>query len=433
MGIKINIIGAGYVGLVTGVGLTRLGFEVVVTELDVGKVANLSSGVPTIHEDGLESLLLQGIRSGRLKFGSDLESADVYFICVGTPEQPNGSCNLDHFWSALDSVSRIIPHQGVIVTKSTVPVGTGMAVLEFLAELGRADVSVVSNPEFLREGSALNDFFHPDRIVIGGTDQAAIDKIADLYSGLDMFDNRKTNLCVFKCDLASAELIKHASNAYLATRLSFVNEVSVLCSKVGANPYAVAEGMGLDNRIGSLFLSPGPGWGGSCFPKDTKELVNLSRNAGATLTIVETAEKSNQNHKKLISQSVISRMKGLLNKKVAVLGLAFKADTDDVRESPSIQVIQDLLLAGFSVTAYDPVAMENFKKLGFNCHFSDSLLECVTGAEAAVFMTEWHQFRQVDMLAVKDAMSGNIVFDFRNLYSKQKLLELGFEPSALGD
>lgn len=432
--VQINVIGAGYVGLVTAVGLAKLRCNVVVTDIDENKIALLRQSIPTIHEEGLSDLLKNAISDKKIRFQTTIEEADIYFICVGTPELADGSCDLSYFWTAVENLIKLGRNKGIIVTKSTVPVGTGEMLEDTLRIAGLSDVDVISNPEFLREGSAIHDFFHPDRIVIGGSNIDAIMRIQGLYNLLENYDNRQRSVTIHICDLASAELIKHASNSYLATRLSFINEIAVLCEKVGANVKSVATGIGLDARIGSTFLQPGPGWGGSCFPKDTNELLHLSKKKLAPLTIVESAIKSNNEHKSRLAKFICEEVLGDQTEKrrVAVLGLSFKANTDDVRESASIQMIEILTRSNIEVVAYDPAGLKNFETLGLVFEAASSVYDCVKNVDAVIIMTDWLQFSEADWRLCGRLMRGNKMYDLRNLLSKDKMLGFGFNYKGLG-
>lgn len=407
---KITIVGLGYVGLTTALGLAKLGHSVIGVEINVDKLAKLRRGELTIFEQDLDLELKKSLESGSLKLASSVEEAasesDTFFICVSTPQDSSGSADLDFVISACKDVGAHAQESSIIVLKSTVPVGSGEKVASLV---GRRDLKYASNPEFLREGSALQDFMTPDRIVVGSEDIETSSRIMALYE--------KINSLKIKTSTKSAELIKYAANSYLAARLSFVNEMASLCEEVGASVDDVMAGMGSDNRIGSRFLSPGPGWGGSCFPKDTKALVSFANNHGVDLRIVSAAIESNEHS----FNRVVFRLKGLLGgdlkgKSICALGLSFKANTDDTRDSPSMEIIRRLIAEGCSVRAYDPVSVtlpiEGFYQF-------KTALEAASGSDALVVLTEWSEFEDLDPEPFAKSMKGSIVFDTRRVFRKE--------------
>jgi len=403
---KIAIIGMGYVGMTTALGLAKIGHSVVGVEINPERISSLRAGKLPIFEPGLDSELVDSLRSGRLELTSSIEESasdsKVFFICVPTPQDDKGAADLKYVISASQQISNCALPGSVIVVKSTVPVGTG----EMLRNsIHRTDIYFSSNPEFLREGSALMDFMEPDRIVVGAENSEVADTILSLY---DKIDAPKVFTSV-----KSAELIKYAANAYLASRLSFVNDLAALCEQVGANVEDVVSGMGSDSRIGTRFLQPGPGWGGSCFPKDTRALVSVAKNHGVALGVVDAAIESNE---KVFSR-VVTRLKSLLGdelagKNIAVWGIAFKANTDDTRDSPSLEIIKRLLSEGSQVTAFDPVASPP-DWAGITK--AESALACVSGADALLVATEWSEFSQVSPKDTAKAMKGSVVLDTRRI------------------
>ncbi len=401
----------GYVGLTTALGLAKLGHSVVGVEINAEKLNSLNSGKLPIYEPGLESELHDYLRSGRLVLKSAVQDAPpdskIFFICVPTPQDDSGAADLKFVIAASKDVAQHASPDAVIVIKSTVPVGTG----EMLRNsIGRTDISFASNPEFLREGSALRDFMEPDRILVGADTPQVADSILSLY---DSIDSLKVSTSV-----KSAELIKYAANAYLASRLSFVNDLAALCEQVGADVDDVVSGMGSDSRIGNRFLHPGPGWGGSCFPKDTRALVSVAKNHGVTLGIVAAAIESNDN----AFSRVVTRLKALLGdkltgKNIAVWGLAFKANTDDTRDSPSLEIVKKLLSEGSKVSAFDPIASA---PSWAGLTQAESAIAAASEADALLVLTEWSEFSQEDPKKIANAMSGSVVLDTRRILPQAK-------------
>ena len=429
----IAVIGSGYVGLVTGACFAEFGVDVTCVDIDAEKIARLSDGIIPIYEPGLEQLVSKNTQSGRLKFTTDMKSAVeqslVIFLAVGTPPREDGSADLSFVEAAARSIAEHMNGYKVIVTKSTVPVGTGQHVCQIIREnqKKRINFGMVSNPEFLREGAAIDDFMRPDRIVIGSDDEGAIAIMKDLYRPLYLIE---TPFVI--TSLEAAELIKYAANAFLATKISFINEIANLCELIGCDVHDVARAIGMDGRIGRKFLHPGPGFGGSCFPKDTRALGAIARAFGAETLIVDAVVEVNQRQRAMMIPK-IEKVAGDLNGKVvAVLGLSFKPETNDMREAPSIDIIRGLLERGAIVRAYDPVAMEEAAKILPNIAYAEDEYAAVKGADALVFMTEWNQFRALDMERVRGLMRSPKIADLRNIYEPEDMRELGFEYVGVG-
>ncbi|MFD1702271.1 UDP-glucose dehydrogenase family protein [Methylopila henanensis] len=431
---RVTMIGSGYVGLVSGACFADFGHEVTCVDLDQAKIDGLKRGVMPIFEPGLDDLVARNVEAGRLTFTTELapavKDAAVVFIAVGTPSRRgDGHADLTYVYEAARQIGQAVTGFTVIVDKSTVPVGTGDEVERILKEANpNADISVASNPEFLREGSAIGDFKRPDRIVVGVEDDRAKDVMEELYRPLYLnvaplvFTGRRT-----------AELIKYAANAFLATKITFINEIADLCEKVGANVQEVARGIGLDNRIGSKFLHAGPGFGGSCFPKDTRALVRTGRDYGAPIKIVEMVEEVNEARKLAMAERIIAASGGdVSGKRIAVLGLAFKPNTDDMREAPSLAIVPALEKAGATVAAFDPEAMEQAKPLLPNVVYADDAYSAIKDADALVILTEWDQFRALDLARVKATLKAPIVVDLRNVYRPDDMAQRGFTYSGIG-
>lgn len=433
---RITIIGTGYVGLVTGTCLADFGLDVICIDKDHEKISNLLEGIVPIYEPSLDILIKKNMEQGRLHFSTDLrygvENSEVIFIAVGTPPQEDGSADLQMVEAVARDISKYMNGYKVIVNKSTVPVGTGQRVKQIINQYKKSEVEfdIVSNPEFLREGAAIKDFMHPDRVVIGSESEQAIEIMKDVYRVLYL-----NEVPFVVTNIETAELIKYASNAFLAMKISFINEVANLCQKVGANVTDVAIGMGKDGRIGSKFLHPGPGYGGSCFPKDTLALTKIAREAGAPVTLVETTIQVNQKQKYLMVEKIKNIMGNISGKTIAVLGLAFKPETDDMRDAPALTVLPELLKAGASIRAYDPKAMEEARwRLNKypNLILCNNEYETIQGANAVVILTEWNQFRSLNMQRVKDLLVEPYFFDLRNIYEPSKLIEMGFTYTSVG-
>jgi UDPglucose 6-dehydrogenase len=431
---RVAMIGTGYVGLVSGACFADFGHEVICVDKDKAKIAALLRGEMPIYEPGLNDMVGANMRAARLKFTSDLAgavaNADAVFIAVGTPSRRgDGFADLSFVYEAAREIARALDGLTVVITKSTVPVGTGDEVERIIRET-RPDVAcaVVSNPEFLREGAAIQDFKHPDRIVIGTTDARARELMSKLYRPLYL--NR---LPIMFTDRRTAELIKYAANAFLATKITFINEIADLAEKVGANVQEVARGMGLDNRIGSKFLHAGPGYGGSCFPKDTVALIKTAQDHASPLRILEAVAVVNDARKRAMARKVSAALGGeLRGKTVAILGLTFKPNTDDMREAPSIPLITALQDLGAKVRAYDPAGMEQAKSVIANVTFCSDAYSCAEGASVLVIVTEWEQFRALDFDRLKTVMAHPILVDLRNVYRAEEIVRQGFVYESIG-
>ena len=431
---RVAMIGTGYVGLVSGACFADFGHEVVCVDKDKEKIAALTRGEMPIYEPGLSDVVAINARAGRLKFTTELSGAvaeaDAVFIAVGTPSRRgDGFADLSFVYDAAREIARALDGFTVVITKSTVPVGTGDEVERIIRETRpEADFTVVSNPEFLREGAAIRDFKLPDRIVIGTADTRAREVMSELYRPLYL--NRSPILFTGR---RTAELIKYAANAFLATKITFINEIADLAEKVGADVQEVARGMGLDNRIGSKFLHAGPGYGGSCFPKDTVALIKTAQDHASPLRIVEAVAAVNDARKRAMARKVSAALNGdVRGKTVAVLGLTFKPNTDDMREAPSIPLITALQDMGAKVRAYDPVGMEQAKSVIGNVTFCDDAYSCAKGAAALVIVTEWEQFRALDFDRLKTVMAHAVLVDLRNVYRPDEMSRRGFVYEGIG-
>jgi UDPglucose 6-dehydrogenase len=431
---RIAMIGSGYVGLVSGACFADFGHEVVCVDLDETKIEKLRQGVIPIYEPGLDQLVADNVAAKRLSFTTDLAEAvvdsEVVFIAVGTPSRRgDGYADLSYVYSAAASIAKAISGFTVVVTKSTVPVGTGDEVERIIRETNpKADVAVVSNPEFLREGAAIEDFKRPDRIVVGADEERARAVMSRVYRPLYLnqsplvFTNRRT-----------AETIKYAANAFLAMKITFINEMADFCEKAGADVQDVARGIGLDKRIGSKFLNAGPGYGGSCFPKDTMALVKTAQDLGTPVRLIETAVAVNDQRKRAMGRKVITLCGGnVRGKTIAVLGLTFKPNTDDMREAPSIAVVQALVDAGARVRAYDPQGMEAAVHLLPPIDYTDSAYEASEGADCMVIVTEWNEFRSLDFKRLKKSMKTPALVDLRNIYKRTEIESQGFAYESIG-
>jgi len=428
----IAVIGTGYVGLVTGACFAEFGVDVTCVDIDSQKIARLSSGEMPIYEPGLEQLVTKNMQSGRLQFTTDIkqavEQALVIFLAVGTPPKSDGSPDLSFVESAASSVAEHINGYKVIVTKSTVPIGTGEHLRQRIREHNpKLNFGIVSNPEFLREGAAINDFMRPDRVVIGSRDEEAIAIMRDLYRPLYLIEAP-----FVLTSLEAAELTKYAANAFLATKISFINEIASLCESIGCDVHDVAKAIGMDRRIGSKFLHPGPGFGGSCFPKDTQALASVAHSFGRDSLIVDAVIEVNRRQRRAMLPKIEKLVGGLEGKTIAVLGLAFKPETNDIREAPSLEIIAGLLKGGAMVRAYDPVAMLEAAELLPEVNYADDEYAAVTNTDALVFVTEWNQFRALDMRRIRDLMRVPRIADLRNIYEPEDMRELGFEYVGVG-
>jgi UDPglucose 6-dehydrogenase len=431
---RIAMIGTGYVGLVSGACFSEFGVTVACVDKDAAKIDQLKQGRMPIFEPGLDALVANNVRAGRLSFTTDLAAAvadsDAVFIAVGTPSRRgDGHADLTYVYAAAREIARALKRYTVVVTKSTVPVGTGRAVARIITE-ERPDAAfdVVSNPEFLREGAAIGDFMRPDRVVIGADGDRAREVMRALYRPLYLIETP-----IVFTGLETAELIKYAANGFLAAKITFINEIADLCEKVGADVHDVARGIGLDGRIGRKFLHPGPGYGGSCFPKDTMALAKIAQDAGAPVKLIETTVQVNAARKQAMAGRVIAAcggsVKGLT---VAVLGVTFKPNTDDMRESPSLDLVPGLQKAGARIRAYDPEGMEEAKKLLKDVAWCDSAYDAMTGADCLVVLTEWNQFRALDVRRMRQLLKRRLIVDLRNVYSPQDMAASGFEYHGIG-
>lgn len=429
----IAVIGSGYVGLVTGACFAEFGVDVTCVDVDHEKIARLSDGIIPIYEPGLEQLVSKNAQAGRLHFTTDLKSAVeqalVIFLAVGTPPREDGSADLSFIEAAASSIAEHMNGYKVIVTKSTVPVGTGEHLRTLIREVqkGRNNFGIVSNPEFLREGAAIDDFMRPDRVVIGSRDEEAIAIMRDLYRPLYLIE---TPFVI--TSLEAAELTKYAANAFLATKISFINEIANLCDLIGCDVHDVARAIGMDGRIGRKFLHPGPGFGGSCFPKDTLALLAVARAFGGESLIVDAVIEVNKRQRVAMIPKIESLVGDLKDKTVTILGLSFKPETDDMREAPSIEIIRGLIERGAKVRAYDPAAMEEAAKIIQGIEYAEDEYAAVKGADALVFMTEWNQFRALDMKRIRGLMNTPRIADLRNIYQPEDMRALGFDYVGVG-
>jgi UDPglucose 6-dehydrogenase len=431
---KITVIGTGYVGLVSGAGISDFGHRVTCADIIESKIKLLKNGEIPIYEPGLYELVDRNVNAGRLSFTTNvdeaIQQADVIFIAVGTPQSDNGEANISAVESVARSIGKNLNSYKVICTKSTVPVGTGNIICELIREnmVDGGEFDYVSNPEFLREGSAVKDFLWPDRVVIGASSIKAFNIMKDVYSPL--YINEKP---ILHTNVATAEMIKYAANAFLALKISYINEVANLCEAVGADVHLVAKGMGQDGRISPKFLHPGPGFGGSCFPKDTQAFATLSRKKGVPMNTIDAAITTNNIQK----TRMVEKLKNLIGgdfsgKTIGILGLAFKPNTDDVRESSSIEMIQSILDGGGKVKAYDPIANKSMQNIFPDLNYVHSWEETCDGVEAMVIMTEWNEFRGMDLKKLKKLMKTPLVLDTRNILSMNKLSEFGFQFDNVG-
>ncbi|WP_273404268.1 UDP-glucose dehydrogenase family protein [Campylobacter avium] len=428
---NIAIIGTGYVGLPTGVGLAELGHNVICIDREESKIQALNNGKITLYEDGLEELFHKNVKEKRLSFSTSMkegvENADIVMIAVGTPPHPvTKEADMKYIHAAATELAPYLKTYTVIATKSTVPVGTGDDIESLISKKNpQAEFDVVSLPEFLREGFAVYDFFNPDRIIVGVNDDRAkplIEKLYERFKDKILFVSRY-----------SAETIKYASNSFLAIKVHFINEMADFCEKTGADILEVAKGMGLDTRIGNRFLNPGPGYGGSCFPKDTLAMSFMARQNEVNLSLVNAAIKGNDDRKEKIALRILEKIKDDKNAKIAILGLAFKDGTDDCRESPAIEIILKLLEKNLNITAYDPKAMDIAKEiLKDKISYAKNMYECVENADILVILTEWQSFKELDLKQAKKLMKGKNILDFRNLLDKNKAIEAGFVYSGVG-
>lgn len=433
---KIVCVGTGYVGLVSGVCFSEFGFTVTCVDKDKNKIETLKQGKTPIYEPGLETLMRANVEAGRLFFSDDLHDAladaDVVFIAVGTPTRyDDGYADLTYVFAAAEEIAKSAHKYVLVVTKSTVPAGTGRKVEEIIRKTNpKLEFDVASNPEFLREGSAIEDFMRPDRVVVGVNSKRAQDVISDLYRPLKLVGTP-----IVFTSIESAELIKYAANSFLATKIAFINEMSDLCEKTGASIIDVAHGMGLDSRIGRKYLEAGPGYGGSCFPKDTMALVKIAEYAGARVRVVESVVMSNDLRKYSMAEKILNACGGdLRDKNIAILGLTFKPGTDDMRESPSLVIIPELLREHAKVRVYDPQGMNEAKKLlsDDGITWCTETYETIKGADALVLLTEWNEFLRLDLTKVKTALAVPLVIDLRNIYKREEMHKAGLRYVSIG-
>jgi UDPglucose 6-dehydrogenase len=436
------MIGTGYVGLVTGTCFAELGHEVICIDKDQSKIDTLMAGQIPIYEPGLSDLVKSNIAEGRLRFSIDINDAakfdaTLYFIAVGTPsKESDGSADLKYVYAAAEDAARAIQkagvsHFAVFVTKSTVPVGTSRDVAKIINKfLPDNQFAVASNPEFMREGNAIEDFMRPDRVVVGSRSEKARALLEELYRPL----TRQGRPLVMTSTVETAEIIKYAANTFLATKISFINELARLCEKIGADVEELALGMGLDNRIGDKFLKPGPGFGGSCFPKDTAALIKTARDFGSPVEIVEATQRTNDLHKSAMVEKIRLALNGqIMGKKIAILGLAFKARTDDMRDSPSLTIVPELVKQGAKIAAFDPIAADNAKKiLGTKITYATGLAETVMDADAVVIITEWDEFRRANWRSLAKTMKQPVMIDLRNLFNTHDAADMGLTYISLG-
>ncbi len=431
----IAVVGTGYVGLVSGACLADFGLKVTCVDIDEKKIESLNKGVIPFYEPGLEDLVKKNVKAGRLSFTTNLAEAVknslVVFICVGTPPLPDGSSDLSQIKNVALALADVIDDYKVIVTKSTVPVGTNRWIKRLIDENKKVniEVDVISNPEFLREGNAIEDFMRPDRVIIGGESAHAIAIIKDIYRPLYLAE---TPFII--TNLETAEMIKYASNAFLALKITFINEIANFCEKVGADVTVVAKGMGLDPRIAPKFLNPGPGFGGSCFPKDVSSLIHQGRQVGSPFRLLEAVLEVNERQKLKAVEKLEALLGDLKGKTIAVLGLTFKPNTSDVRESPSLKIIPALLKAQARVKAYDPAGMEEFKRTApdLTVEYCESPESCAENADALLILTEWNEFRFLDLKKIKNIMKTPVLVDMRNIYDPDVVKKLGFRYSGIG-
>jgi UDPglucose 6-dehydrogenase len=429
----IAVIGTGYVGLVTGACFAEFGVEVTCVDVDENKINRLNNGEIPIYEPGLDNVVEKNVKANRLHFTTDIKSAVeqalVVFLAVGTPPQADGSPDMSFYRQAAKDIAEAMNGYKVLVTKSTVPVGTGKWLKNFVAENLKIETNfgVASNPEFLREGAAIEDFMRPDRVVIGSNEEDAIAIMKDLYRPLYLIETP-----IVITSLEAAELIKYAANAFLATKITFINEVANLCDAIGCDVHDVARGMGMDNRIGRKFLHPGPGYGGSCFPKDTRALTTVADSFGVDTLIVDAVIEANERQRQAMIPKIEKLVGDLKGKKIGVLGLSFKPETDDMRESPATDVIKALQERGATIKAFDPVAMEEAKHCLPDIEYATDEYDAIDGADVLVFLTEWNQFRALDMERVKSLLKSPKIADLRNIYEPSDMRKLGFEYIGVG-
>jgi UDPglucose 6-dehydrogenase len=431
---RITMVGTGYVGLTTGACLANLGNDVICLDIDENKISMLNGGEMPIYEPSLKDVVLRNVEEGRLRFTTDskyaIESSDIIFIAVGTPEGEDGSADLKYVLAVSESIGKYMNGYKLIVDKSTVPVGTAEKVRQTIALHTTHEFDVCSNPEFLREGNAIRDFLNPDRVVIGVDNTKSKELMVKIYRGIE-----RTGNPIMATDIKSAEMIKYASNAMLAIRISFMNQLAPLCEKVNADVKEVAKGMGLDKRIGSRFLQAGVGYGGSCFPKDVKALIKTLQDYDCSASILDAVDRTNELQKLYVIpkvQSIFGSSNGINGKKIAIWGLSFKPKTDDMREAPSIVIIKELQKQGAIIKAFDPIAQEESKKHLQGIEYASNAYDAVEGADCLILVTEWNEFRQLDFEKVKALMTQPNIIDGRNVYEPGEMRELGFKYHSIG-
>jgi len=430
--LDIAVIGTGYVGLVTGAGLADFGNDVICVDIDEKKIAALKNGTIPIYEPGLDKIVSRNVSEGRLRFSTDLggaiRSSRAIFIAVGTPPKADGSADLRYVEEVARTIAQHMNGPKLVITKSTVPIGTGRMIEGILAKAGNGHKgAVVSNPEFLREGSAIEDFMKPDRVVIGASDEESIALMKEIYAPLHSLE-----IPFVVTNVESSELIKYASNGFLATKISFINEIAVLCELIGGDVQDVARGVGLDSRIGPKFLQAGPGFGGSCFPKDTLAVADIARRYGYEFQIIEAVLRVNDNIKQRMVGKVTRALGDVKGKTIAILGLAFKPETDDMRDSPTIPLITGLQKEGASVRAYDPQAMENARRIFSNVAFCHDAYQTADGADALVIATEWNEFRALKLERIRSVVKQPVIIDLRNVYDPARMKSEGFTYVSVG-
>lgn len=427
---KITVIGTGYVGLISAVGLADFGHSVTGVDIDQAVVEKLNNGEPHIFETGLRDYIKKNLNSGRLKFSTSIaeavKSSQVVFISVGTPPKQDGDADLSQLMEAVEEIKRSAAGYTIVVIKSTVPVGTNRMILKMFKTNG-CDVDVVSNPEFLREGKAVQDFFHPDRIILGVESKRAKSIMQEIYRSLYLIQTP-----FVWCNLETAELIKYSSNAFLANKITFINQMANLAEAVGADIHDIAKAMGMDGRISPKYLHPGPGFGGSCFPKDIKALVKMGEKHNVNMSLVREVIHANEQQKQLMIKKLKGLIGDLTGKTIAVLGLAFKAETDDVRASPAITIVDGLLKQGCHINAQDPLAMQNFRQVFPNIKYCRDEYDALKKADALIICTEWNEYRNLDLEIAKKNMKGNVILDTRNLLNKTQVQECGFIYKGVG-
>jgi UDPglucose 6-dehydrogenase len=429
----IAVIGTGYVGLVTGACFAEFGVDVTCVDVDASKIEKLNNGIIPIYEPGLDQIVEKNVRAGRLRFTTDIksgiEAAQVVFLAVGTPPKADGAPDMSFYQQAAVDVAEAMNGYKVLVTKSTVPIGTGKWLRDFVTKNLKTQTTfgVASNPEFLREGAAIDDFMRPDRVVIGSNEDDAIEVMKELYRPLYLIETP-----IVITSLEAAELIKYAANAFLATKITFINEVANLCDAIGCDVHDVARGMGMDNRIGRKFLHPGPGYRGSCFPKDTRALTTVADHFGVETLIVDAVIEANERQRGAMLPKIERLVGGFAGKKIGVLGLSFKPETDDMRESPAIDIVHAMVEQGAIVRAFDPVAMDEAKHFLNGIEYASDEYDAIDGADALVIITEWNQFRALDMEKVKRLLKTPKIADLRNIYEPSDMREMGFDYVGVG-